>query len=132
MDTSALLPSERDFFNDQVALLTKYKDCVLDRIIHLKEFEAPAKEEEKKPDVMADVKQEIDPESTPVSKDDNETSPAMAGIPDKKRILIVDSMPTFMGLKGEVLGPYNEGEEVELDTQIAELLVKRGKAEAVQ
>jgi len=34
-----------------------------------------------------------------------------------------------MGLNNEILGPYNEGEEIELDSQIADVLVKRGKAE---
>jgi DNA replication initiation complex subunit (GINS family) len=154
MDTSALLPSEKDFFSDQVALLVKYKDSVLDRIIHLKEFESPSPEE-RKPDVRAEVKQEVEAlkeekeqdngragkdepsslaanETADAANDGKEFSAALAGLAEKKRILITDSMPKFMGLKGEILGPFNEGEEVELDSQIADVLVKRGKAEAVQ
>jgi len=45
IDTSALLPSEREYFEDQVRLFVQYKDKVLDRILNLKEFDNGKAEE---------------------------------------------------------------------------------------
>jgi len=157
IDTSALLPSEREYFEDQVRLFVQYKDKVLDRILNLKEFdngkieekedqkenqgsspgqeknvEAERKDEERK-ELIPDVKEETN--NTFVSSGGPETSKQKLAVPeklcfsDKKKVLILDSLPKFMGLNNEILGPYNEGEEVELDSQIADVLVKRGKAE---
>jgi DNA replication initiation complex subunit (GINS family) len=139
IDTSALLPSERDFFNEQVILFIKFKDKVLDRILTLKEFDNAKPEPEQKDELKPEEK----PKQSDEQKESGEQKEASAepmsatgfvsaSLADKKRIRITDSMPRFMGMKGEVLGPFNDGEEIELDPQIAELLVKRGKAEAVE
>lgn len=130
IDTSNLLPSEKEYFDDQVRLFVQYKDKVLDRILNVKEFDNRVEEEKanKESEVRADVKKEINAEE---EKETTNTFVPSGGT-DKKKVLILDSMPKFMGLNNEVLGPYNEGEEVELDTQIADILVKGGKAEATQ
>jgi len=141
IDTSALLPSEKEFFNEQVMLFIKFKDKVLDRILTLKEFdnakpEAEQKEPtDKKEEAEAKVEaeqQEAPPTSAAPAVPATSTGFVSASLTDKKRIRITDLIPKFIGLKGEVLGPFNDGEEVELDAQIAELLVKRGKAEDVE
>ncbi len=137
IDTSALLPSEREYFEDQVRLFVQYKDKVLDRILNLKEFDngkAEEKENQGSPfgqekNIEAEKKDEERKEIIPDVKEETNNTFVAAGAPDKKKVLILDSLPKFMGLNDEVLGPYNEGEEVELDSQIADVLVKRGKAE---
>src|SRR4030042_1380361 len=43
IDTSALLPSERDYFDEQVKLFAKYKEQVLDSIIEVREFDDKSK-----------------------------------------------------------------------------------------
>jgi len=145
IDTSALLPSERDFFNEQVLLFLKYKEAVLDRILNLKEADAVKPEEakekteaeikpnprqEEEPGVREEVKREVEEKA---EEEDNlpeqEPQATFTTAPEKKRIIIRDPMPRFMGRNNEVLGPFNEGEEVELDPFIADLLVKKGKAE---
>ncbi len=142
IDTSSLLPSEKDFFNDQVVLFLKYKETVLDRIIHLKEFDNNRAEEKAAADVTVtavkqdarnEVKQEqqgTEARTVEDSLPDSEgPQAAFATASEKKKILILDSTPRFMGVNGEVLGPFNEGDTAELDSVIAELLVKKGKAE---
>ncbi|MBN2052775.1 hypothetical protein JW756_04695 [Candidatus Woesearchaeota archaeon] len=136
IDTSALLPSEREFFNEQVLLFTKYKETMLDRILNLKEEDSAKLEgvqevkEVQEAKARAEVRKEVVEER---SDDENLPDPGaqatFATIPEKKRVIILDSMPKFMGRNNEILGPFNEGEEVELDTFIADLLVKKGKAE---
>lgn len=130
IDTSSLLPSEREYFEDQVRLFVQYKDKVLDRILNLKEFDNSKAEEEKpvEAEKPAEKREEIRRELN----DETEKTFVPSGALEKKKILILDSMPRFMGLNNEVLGPYNEGEEVELDSRIADILVKGGKAEATQ
>jgi DNA replication initiation complex subunit (GINS family) len=139
IDTSALLPSEKEFFNDQVSLFVQYKDKVLDRILNLKEFDNSKAEQDKKEgsplgqeivkpkeETKEEIKKEVKEE-----KEEKEISVA-AGAVERKKVLITDSLPRFVGRDGEILGPFNEGEEVELDSQIADVLVKKGKAEATE
>jgi DNA replication initiation complex subunit (GINS family) len=138
IDTSALLPSEKEFFNDQVSLFVQYKDKVLDRILNLKEFDNSKAEDNKKEGPpfgqeivkpKEETKEEIKKEVT----EEKELKKNMAaGAPERKKVLITDSLPRFVGRDGEILGPFNEGEEVELDSQIADILMKKGKAEATE
>jgi DNA replication initiation complex subunit (GINS family) len=136
IDTSTLLPSEKEFFNDQVSLFVQYKGKVLDRILNLKEFDNNKIEEDKKEgsplgQEIAKPKEETKEEIKKEAKEEKELKENLAtGEPERKKVLIVDSLPRFVGRDGEILGPFNEGEEVELDSQIADLLVKKGKAEA--
>src|SRR4030042_5561573 len=120
IDTSALLPSEKDFFDDQVSLFLKYKEAMLDRIINLKEFENNKAEEDKGPPLGQEKINEKEKKEESKKKDkqeikktETEQNSEAAGAPEKKKILITDSMPSFMGIHGEVLGPFEEGEEVE-------------------
>jgi DNA replication initiation complex subunit (GINS family) len=141
IDTSPLLPSEKDFFDDQVRLFVQYKDKVLDRILNLKEFDNSKTEEDKKEgsplgqENKTGTEQKDELKNNLVAAGAAETSKQKLAVPEKscfsekKKILITDSMPRFMGLKGEVLGPFNEGDKAELDAQIADILVKKGKAE---
>jgi DNA replication initiation complex subunit (GINS family) len=152
IDTSALLPSEKEYFDDQVRLFVQYKDKVLDRILNVKEFDNRVEEKAVEAAKPVEKRQETNEETqkTFVAAGATETSKQKLAVPEiqksmisesktdsfgkqsfseKKKVLIIDSMPRFMGLNNEVLGPFNEGEEVELDSQIADILVKGGKAE---
>jgi DNA replication initiation complex subunit (GINS family) len=104
IDTSPLLSSEREFFEEQVVLFSKYKKQVLLKIINASEAPAPKVTEEKK---------------EPEVKEDSSL----------KKIKIITDLPKFMGKKGNVLGPYKSGEEVEVDEAVASLLVKKEKAQ---
>ena len=143
IDTSNLLPSEKAFFSEQVNLLIKYKDNVLDSIIHLKEFNGNNKEEVKE-DVREEVKketeQEIAGEKREVVEEEKEEPKEEEAIKpsvseevtnELKKIKITSSLPEFVGTQGEVLGPFEEGDEIELEPAIADILVKKGSAEVV-
>jgi DNA replication initiation complex subunit (GINS family) len=121
IDTSALLPSEKEYFDDQVRLFVQYKDKVLDRILNVKEFDSKTEERAVESEKQVEKREE--------NNEETQKTFVAASAPDRKKVLILDSMPKFMGLNNEVLGPFNEGEEVELDSQIADVLVKGGKAE---
>ncbi|KYK27159.1 hypothetical protein AYK26_00500 [Euryarchaeota archaeon SM23-78] len=141
IDTTNLLPSEKEFFKEQVGLLTKYKDSVLDAILHLKEFNNIKKEEgveeEVKKEVKAEVKEEpkekeeLKQESEIKEKEALSLAQPEASREGKKKIRITTAVPQFVGAQGQALGPFNEGDEVELDTIIADILVKKGSAESL-
>ena len=128
IDTSNLLLSEKNFFDEQVILLTKYKDSVLDAIIHLKEFNNGKKEEEKEQAPPEGSKEETRKEPKIKEKE----TVAVADATNIKKIKITASLPEFVGLQGEVIGPFNEGDVVELEPTIAELLIKKGNAQAAE
>ncbi len=147
IDTSNLLPSEKDFFDEQVKLLSKYKDKVLDSILHLKEFSNGRKEEkpieaaveeereeekeerEEVREVRGEDKEEKEEEE---KKKDLKPSGGDEVTNDTKKVKITVSIPEFVGLEGEVIGPFNEGDEIELEPAIANILVKKGSAELAE
>lgn len=160
IDTTSLLPSEKEFFNEQVSLLSKYKDSVLDAILHLKEFnnkggvkekppersdeevkekESEAKEEVKEEGVKGEEPEIKEKENLELATREEKGEEAeekeileAAGATEKKKIKIINSVPEFVGLEGETLGPFEEEETVELDPKIADILIKKGSAEAAE
>ena len=51
--------------------------------------------------------------------------------PDMKKVRFIHPMPSFVWKDMKVYGPYDEGEEVEIFPEVAELLVRKGRAEIV-
>lgn len=132
IDTSHLLPSEKAFFTEQVNLLTKYKDSVLDSIIHLKEFNGNNKEKaEEVKDEAQEEEQKQDESDKEVVEEETKPSETEEVTNELKKIKITTSLPEFVGSQGEVLGPFEEGDEIELEPAIADILLKKGSAEAV-
>lgn len=158
LDTSALLPSERRFFDEQVSLFSCYKEECLDRILHLKEpKDGMNHDNHDRNDEAAEIvapkameerdEREDDPQQ-PASqtKDsapghfvsasalvkDSGSRAVVADDPSRKKVKIVTALPKFVGRNGEILGPFEKDSVVELDGQIAEVLLKKGRAEAAE
>lgn len=174
IDTSSLLPSEKEFFEEQVALFEKYKKRILDAILELRQLDEEAgirlqdkidaESEKNKLELRKEPLQEQDKsfnnarelegaeeseekqskrveENLPETLNLDEPGFATANeledavksaepfVQETKRVRILSHIPGFMGRDGSPLGPFEEGDEVELDTSIAELLIKRGGAE---
>jgi len=147
IDTSALLPSEREYFEEQVELFVKYKDKVLDSILEVKEFNGTtqANQASQATQIRAPIASQSEAKETNAENHDSEQAPEASNQAsfataselarsveenaETRKVKILDQLPEFMGRNGAVLGPFEEGEEVELDSLIAELLVKRGSAE---
>ncbi len=118
IDLSTLLPSEKRFFEEQVSIFIRYKEEVLNKIIHLKEIisnnEKPI--QQKKPEKTFDTKSNI---STPAIHSQQKT----------KKIKILIDLPRFAVTDHETIGPFNKGDTAEINSSIASLLVKKGNAE---
>jgi DNA replication initiation complex subunit (GINS family) len=134
IDTGTMLPCETEFFEDMVELFSNYKSEILDKVINLREFNGFVKNGTSTSSRFTAVSdEEVSYESS-----NTETNPEVhfkpvqaetKAEPNNKKIKILEYLPKFMGLRGEVLGPYEKDAVVELDRQIADLLVKKGRAE---
>jgi DNA replication initiation complex subunit (GINS family) len=137
MDLSSLLPSEKKFFNDLVMVFGKYKDDILNNIINLRSGLSQSFAQEETRAAIREVSRQEGSEMPEIKgdADDAEENLPPAEVParftedNKKKIKIIDFLPKFMGKNGEILGPFEKGVIVELDPQIADLLVRKGRAE---
>jgi len=48
-----------------------------------------------------------------------------------KKVKLLDKVEEFVGLSGDAVGPFEKDAVTELDSQVAEILIDSGKAEAV-
>lgn len=130
INTAALLPEEARFFND---LTDRFKCFRSDLLVPVLESRLPV-----------DVAAELPPTSESVSESSESERVTPASVPDAHpdtrqldasresyRVKFLTSVPRFLGLKGEVHGPFSEGDEAELPGKIASLLVRKRRAEEV-
>ncbi len=148
IDTGSLLPSEKEFFEDQVSLLSKYKDGVLNNILHLKEFNNPNrhamdddKDKDSKDNKNGKNKNNNENNENKVSENNEQNNEKSAQVSaqrvaevtnETKKVRLKEDVPEFVGCNGEVLGPFKKGDEAELEPEIADLLVEKGSAETCQ
>ena len=105
-DTSALLGIEKSFFNEIVGSLNCYRQAILFKLLSNKEPRLEARDEPK--ELKTQVEQ-----------------------PTVKLVRILNAVPQFVGDDLHVYGPF-EGEYVAfLPVKVADLLVKKNKAEYI-
>ncbi len=108
VDTSALLPQEKLFFEEQINTITKFIENNLNPSLGLQK---PANDVSKPKDLnMAH------------SEENNEL----------KKVKITEAVPKFVGVDLEVYGPYDTSDEIELNPEIADMLIKTNKAKIVE
>ncbi len=110
VDLSSLLPQERKFFDIMVKLFSNNRNEVLNKIINgqqptLNEVIKPKKEE----------------------KDNTEEEQIT-----KKKIKFIHPVPKFLGKDLETYGPYNSDEIAELPKELADILIRKGRAEEIR
>jgi len=103
IDTTKLLPEERPLFDEAVDILEGQRHDVLDELKGSFDREQPS-------------------ESSSTAEDADEETVAVE---------IQRQLPKFLGTDKNVYGPFEEGQEVDLPESVAELLVKKGRAERV-
>jgi len=73
-----------------------------------------------------DEEAEQDEEENEEQEHAEETTPAATS-----RVRFIRPMPSFIWKDMKVYGPYDPGEEIEIYPEVAELLVRKGRAEIV-
>jgi DNA replication initiation complex subunit (GINS family) len=129
-----LLPEEQELFRDMKDMFDRHHGRVEEMIEStekgLSDMEEEASEEvteeiDKEPEQMGEI--ENDTEEVEASEEEDEVE-----VEDGYNLVeITSSVPEFMGTDLEAYGPFDEGEEVEIPEDNAEILVNRGNAEVV-
>lgn len=104
INTKTMLPVELKFYQELVASLNKYRGDVLYSLINLKGVKETPKDE---------------------SPDENQAEDSFGVLTVKFKV----DVPKFVGEELEVYGPFSAGDSAELPEKIANLLIKKGKAE---
>ena len=133
IDTSAMLKEEKEFYQEILLSLDIYRRGTL---LKLFKGELPLIESVKK-NLEVDIpKQEIEQEP---KQEINETSKSIepdTTIETKEesemiKVKFIHPMPSFVWKDMKVYGPFDEGDEVEIFPEVAELLVRKKRAEKI-
>lgn len=116
MDTSSLLGHEKALFNELVNLLTDTRSSILNKFF------------ERRVNTTSNQKQEVNSSNKDEDKDDEDEEQEEKTVATKV-IRFLTSVPKFMGKELEVYGPFDEEDVASLPVDVAELLVKKGRAE---
>ncbi len=127
LDTSALLPEEKMVFNLVYNILSQSKRNSLFNYLQGKQG-LPL-------DLKACINlPPISSKTTPVRKTVNPEKKApspkadKSGIKDLMEVKFLSEVPKFVGKELEVYGPYNKDDTASLPKEIADVLVKKGRA----
>lgn len=105
-----LLPREKELFRTLKDVFQEHRDSIDEEVNG--DYEIVEEEQE-----------EIEEEDT-VEEDDDEGG--------YEKLEITSEVPEFMGTDLETYGPFEEGDEVEVPEENAEILVNRGSAERIE
>ena len=111
-----LLPREQEFYREIKDKFKSFSDKIDDVV------------DQDPSDVEQMETEEIQPDPEP-EEEEEEGSEVEDGY---ELVKIISDVPEFMGTDLESYGPFDEGEEVELPEENADILVNRGSAEKVE
>lgn len=113
-ETDRMLPFEQQLFRELKSV-----------------FEEHREEAESRTDPEGSYEFETDDEPEEFEEEDELNEEEDADEEDYATVKITASVPEFMGTDLETYGPFDEGEEVQVPEENAEILVNRGNAEEV-
>ncbi len=130
-DYSALLKEEREMFDELFELLHNFKKKVLVRLLTEPDFMQP-KQEKKEP--AKPEKLETAEETEDITKiEKREAEVREAEEPEKTKLIrFIYSVPKFLGHQLEIYGPFEEDDTANLPEEIADILIKKGRAEEIK
>lgn len=118
VDLSALTPEEKKFYHDAHVFLKKYRQELLLDIFSMKTPALSAQLEQKK------IKDEaFEQKVEDIAEKFNESAPL--------KVKFLRDVPKFLGKDSSVFGPYTSGDEKELPSHIAHILIKKGHAQTL-
>lgn len=149
VDTSSFLPQEKKFFHDAINLFSIYRNDLFESILsdkrlqsaHL-EYSSNKKEEiiQVKPQIIEKQESKIEIRKDETQTKTIETKPTQTTQPvdslkktkNTKMIRILASIPKFVGKELEVYGPFNPDDMANIPSEIADILIKKGRAEEIK
>ena len=110
IDTSSMLSLERDFYNRILKTLDDFRKGVL---LNLFNADLPLVPDQRKLEVAEK------PEKSPHP---------VTSISGTTKIKLLHPLPSFVWKDLKVYGPFDQGEEVEIFAEVADLIVRKGRA----
>jgi hypothetical protein len=159
IDTSAMLIEEKDFYKKLLTHLDIYRRGILLNLykgelpaiiggvnIEQKEFKASNLNKFEKSDVEKKIEKTPEKKYTILDKENtanntnksnesdkttDESEKEETKSPDMTKIRFIHPMPSFVWKDMKVYGPFDKGEEIDIFPEVAELIVRKGRAEKV-
>jgi DNA replication initiation complex subunit (GINS family) len=136
IDTGAMLAEEKEFYEEILRSLNYYRAGVL---YHLFKGEPPNVSFRRglMPEVggMLEVRSSkskdedhLDDEEGEESFEDSKSSEPAGDTLEKVKVRLIHPVPSFVWKDMKVYGPYDKGEEIEIFPEVAELLIRKGRA----
>ena len=127
IDTSAMLSEEKDFYNKLLLHLDIYRKGVLGNLF---KGELPVF-------IGGEVRQEkkVEEEPTTPTPEESTTEKEKSTIEESEqqmtKVKFIRPMPSFVWKDMKVYGPFEKDEETEIFPEVADLIVRKGRAEKV-
>ena len=136
IDTSSMLREEKEFYKEMLVDLDKYRKGILGSLFLA---ELPNLTAEKKVELKSNLlKEKVEEKKPEVKKPENitkkkETESVQKPLQSQQmtKIKFIHPMPSFVWKDMKVYGPFEKGDETEIFPEVAELIVRKGRAEKV-
>ena len=125
IDTSSFLDNERRFFDEIVKVLDVFRNEVIDKVIEGKQISALTIES-KKINKVADEDAQIKSGTNPVAVENKEK------VKNIKLVRFLYAVPKFVGKELEEYGPFEEEDIANLPSDIADILIGKGRVEEIK
>ena len=125
IDTSSFLDNERRFFDEIVKVLDVFRNEVIDNVIEGKQISALTIES-KKINKVADEDAQIKSGTNPVAVENKEK------VKNIKLVRFLYAVPKFVGKELELYGPFEEEYIANLPSDIADILIGKGRVEEIK
>jgi DNA replication initiation complex subunit (GINS family) len=117
INTESLLEEERNLFEMLCMQLSRYRDDIVNNVIEGKMPVANIPSTSELPDIKTTAN---------IVEETEDTSDGI------KSVRFIKSVPKFLGPELEIYGPFEENDIASLPTRIANILVKKDRAEEMQ
>ena len=125
IDTSSFLDNERRFFDEIVKVLDVFRNEVINNVIDGKQISALTIES-KKINKVADEDAQIKSGTNPVAVENKEK------VKNIKLVRFLYAVPKFVGKELEEYGPFEEEDIANLPSDIADILIGKGRVEEIK
>ena len=116
IDTSAMLYEEKEFYQAALDVLNQFREGIINRLFQGQLPEVPQ------------LKSTVQEKKEQLKKELDTSFQQVSGV---TRIRFIRPLPSFVWKDLKEYGPYDTGEEAEFASEVAELIVRKGRAERV-
>lgn len=121
-DMNSMLSDEKDFFYKMASVFSEYRDYTLKKMTNEGQTGVSFRGREKCDDISKNIQ---------VKEQRKVEEPKNVSKKNTKTLRILSKVPKFMGKELEVYGPFNPDDMASLPIDIAEVLIKKGRAEEI-